>query len=67
MIGKTISHYQTLEKLGAGGIGEVYRAEDTSLSRRFVIKVLPESFAKDLELLARFERKDELSMVSPRK
>ena len=56
MIGKTISHYQILSKLGVGGMGEVYRAEDTKLGREVVIKVLPEAFTRDRERMARFER-----------
>jgi eukaryotic-like serine/threonine-protein kinase len=56
MIGKTISHYQIIDKLGQGGMGEVYRAEDTNLSRQVAIKVLPDEFAHDAERLARFER-----------
>ncbi len=55
MIGKTISHYQILDKLGAGGMGEVYRAEDTTLWRQVAIKVLPDVFARDQERLARFK------------
>jgi serine/threonine protein kinase len=57
MIGTTISHYRITEKLGQGGMGVVYRAEDTNLNRRAAIKVLPEMFSGDPERLARFERK----------
>ena len=60
MIGKTISHYKILEKIGQGGMGEVYRAEDTNLSREVAIKVLPEQFTRDPERLARFEREAKL-------
>jgi len=56
MIGKTLSHYKVLEKIGQGGMGEVYRAEDTNLSREVAIKVLPEQFTQDPQRLARFER-----------
>ncbi len=47
MIGKTLSHYKVLEKIGQGGMGEVYRAEDTTLDREVAIKVLPEQFTQD--------------------
>ncbi len=60
MVGKTISHYKVLEKIGEGGMGEVYRAEDTNLSREVAIKVLPEQFTKDPQRLARFEREAKL-------
>jgi serine/threonine-protein kinase len=56
MTGRALAHYQVREKLGAGGMGEVYRATDTKLGREVALKVLPESFAKDPERLARFER-----------
>ncbi len=47
MVGTTISHYKVIEKIGEGGMGEVYRAEYTNLSRDVAIKVLPEQFTKD--------------------
>ena len=60
MVGKTLCHYEILEPLGKGGMGEVYRARDTNLKREVAIKVLPEDFATDPERLARFEREAKL-------
>jgi len=56
LVGKTLGHYEILEPLGKGGMGEVYRARDTKLDRDVAIKVLPEDFASDQDRLARFER-----------
>ena len=56
MIGTSIGSYRITAKLGAGGMGEVYRARDTKLDRDVAIKILPESFAHDAERVARFER-----------
>jgi serine/threonine-protein kinase len=60
MIGTTLSHYKVLEKIGQGGMGEVYRAEDTNLDREVAIKMLPEQFTQDPQRLARFEREAKL-------
>ncbi len=60
MIGTTLSHYHITEKLGAGGMGVVYRAEDTNLDRQVAIKVLPDIFSGDPERMARFEREAKL-------
>ncbi len=60
MVGKTLGHYEILAPLGEGGMGEVYRARDTTLDRDVAIKVLPEDFATDSGRLARFEREAKL-------
>jgi serine/threonine protein kinase len=60
MIGTTLSHYRIINNLGAGGMGVVYRAEDSNLDRQVAIKVLPDIFSGDPERLARFEREAKL-------
>jgi eukaryotic-like serine/threonine-protein kinase len=59
-IGQNLSHYSIVERIGKGGMGEVFRAKDQKLGRDVAIKVLPEEFAKDADRVARFQREAKL-------
>src|ERR1700689_1152818 len=59
-VGDKLGPYEILAPIGAGGMGEVYRARDTKLKRDVALKVLPEAFARDPERMARFQREAEV-------
>ena len=63
--GTAIGPYEVLAPIGAGGMGEVYRARDTKLNRDVALKVLPDAFVDEPERLARFQREAEVSLPAP--
>lgn len=60
MIGPKLGHFEILDRIGAGGMGEVYRARDSKLQRDVALKILPEEVAADPERMSRFQREAHL-------